>query len=161
MFYTAVTHRSAILREFIEKISNSHGIGDTLSHKITSDKDIKTSHHLRLSHQDSEPLNTQISLRPFTPKRPRRDNGTLASSLNAISLMYLRMCAKNKFFSGPIELIPDLSVIVNTPSSDEWSFKIRRGNAVRRLKPSELTTAAGGSTNVMRLPALLSDMAKK
>jgi hypothetical protein len=52
-------------------------------------------------------------------------------------------------------------VMVNMPSSDECSFRIRRGNAVRRLKPSELTTATGGSTNVMRLPALLSDMAKK
>jgi hypothetical protein len=58
-------------------------------------------------------------------------------------------------------LIPDLSVIVNMPPSDSWSFAIRCGNAARRLKPSELTTAAGGSTNVMRLPELLSDMAKK
>jgi hypothetical protein len=60
-----------------------------------------------------------------------------------------------------VPLIPGLIVIVNVPSSDACSFTIRFGNAVRMLKPSELTTAAGGSTNVMRLPVLLSDMAKK
>jgi len=58
-------------------------------------------------------------------------------------------------------LIPDLSVMVNMPSSDGLSFNIRCGNAVRRLKPSEFVTAFGGSTNVMRLPLLLSDMVKK
>lgn len=58
-------------------------------------------------------------------------------------------------------LIPDLSVMVRMPSSDALSFKIRCGNAVRRLKPSEFVTAFGGSINVMRLPLLLSDMAKK
>lgn len=58
-------------------------------------------------------------------------------------------------------LIPDLSVMVSMPSSDGLSFKIRCGNAVRRLKPSEFVTAFGGSINVMRLPLLLSDMAKK
>jgi hypothetical protein len=58
-------------------------------------------------------------------------------------------------------LIPDLSVMVNIPSSDSCSFSIRCGNAVRRLDPRELTTAAGGSTNMMTLPVLLSDMAKK
>ena len=73
----------------------------TLGHKIISNRHT-TSRHLRFGHHDSEPLNTQISLRPLIPKSPRRANGTLASSLNDKSLMYLRMCAINRFFSGPI-----------------------------------------------------------
>jgi len=122
---------------------------------------IKAVIYLRLGHQASEPLKTQSSFRPLIPKSPRRASGTLASSLNAMSLINLSMWAINRFLSAPIELTPDLSQIVSIPSSVACSFAIRCGNAVRRLKPSELTTAAGGSTNVMRLPALLSDMAKK
>ena len=140
---------------------------------------------MRLGHHDSEPLKIQSSLRPPSPKSPRRARGTLASSLKARSLINLSMCARNRFLSGPIaakrhhhyseknggekmkgskrsaQFIPDLSIIVYMPSSVGWSCAILRGNAVRRLKPSEETIAAGGSTNVMRSPALLSDMEKK
>lgn len=63
---------------------------------------IKPIVYLRLGHQDSEPLKTQSSFRPLIPKNPRRASGTLASSLNAISLMNLSMCARNRFLSAPI-----------------------------------------------------------
>lgn len=62
--------------------------------------------HLRFHHV-SEPLKIQISFRRLIPKNPRRAKGTLASSLNAISLMYLRMCAKNIFLS---ERIPSATI---------------------------------------------------